>query len=192
MKITRRDAVLTGIVAGVTAATSSANPISANAVVEDTAAGHAGDPGLEFAFEIIAKVEVPMVVGQVGDGERRVVAIKEGSVKGPKLNGKVLPGGTDYQMVRDNGVSELQALYTLETEDGAIIHVDGKGIREATREIAAKINAGEEVAPSDYYFRTTPRLETDSEKYDWVNRRLFVCKGVRKPDTVEIRYYLVT
>lgn len=191
MKITRREAMLTGLVAGVSAASVSAATVGKD-VMEDNATQHAGDPGLEFAFEVIAKVDAPLIVGRVGDGERRVIGIREGSVAGPMLNGKVIPGGADYQMVKDNGVSEVQALYTLETEDGAIIHIEAKGIREATREIAAKINSGELVDPSEYYFRTTPRLQTDSEKYDWVNRRLFVCKGVRKPDGVEIRYYVVT
>ena len=151
-----------------------------------------GDPHLEFMFEVIATLERPLVFGHTGIGERRIIGIAGGLVRGPALNGVVLPGGADWQVVRDDGVSEISARYTLKSDDGALIYVEAPGIREASPEVIRRINAGEIVDPSEYYFRTTPRLETASEKYAWMGRRLFVCKGVRHPDGVEIRYYMVT
>lgn len=158
-----------------------------------TQAAAAGeDPTLEFAFEVIATLDPPLSLGNTGIGERRIIGITGGTVTGPRLNGKVLPGGADWQTVRPDGITEIHARYTLQADDGALIYVDNPGIREATPEVIARINAGEIVDPSEYYFRTVPRLETSSEQYAWMNRRLFVCKGVRLPTGVEIRYFVIT
>lgn len=182
MKISRRESMVAGVVAA-TAVMGSGSTRAASA---------GGDPTLEFAFELIASLEAPMQLGDTGIGQRRIIGITGGTVKGPMLNGVVLPGGADWQIVRPDGVTDISARYTLQADDGALIYVDAPGIREATPEVIARINAGEIVDPSEYYFRTAPRLETSSEKYAWMNRRLFVCKGVRLPDGVEIRYFVVT
>ncbi len=181
MNITRREVVFTGIAASC-GATASA---MARAV-------ESKDPGLEFAFEVVATLEKPLILGQTGIGERRIIGITGGTVKGPALNGVVLPGGADWQIVRGDGVCEISARYTLKSDDGALIYIDAPGIREASPEVVKRINSGATVDPSEYYFRTTPRLETASRKYAWMNRRLFVCKGIRDPAGVEIRYYVIT
>ena len=181
MGISRREAVSTGLAAGIAAAASMV-----------TSGAEAKDPGLEFVFEVVATLEKPLIFGQTGFGERRIIGITGGTVKGPALTGVVLPGGADWQIVRDDGVSEINARYTLRADDGALIYIDAPGIREASPAVIQRINSGESVDPSEYYFRTTPRLETAGKKYAWMNRRLFVCKGIRHPDGVEIRYYVIT
>jgi hypothetical protein len=150
------------------------------------------DLTLEFVFEVMASLESPQIFGNTGIGERRIIGITGGTVTGPKLNGVVLRGGADWQLVRSDGMSDIHARYTLQADDGALIYIDAPGIREASPAVIARINAGEIVDPSEYYFRTVPRIETASEKYAWMNRRLFVCKGVRLPMGVEIRYYMIT
>ena len=150
------------------------------------------DPTLEFVFEVIASLEEPLIFGNTGIGERRIIGITGGTVTGPELQGVVLPGGADWQLVRSDGMSDIHARYTLQADDGALIYIDAPGMREASPTVIARINAGEIVDPSEYYFRTVPRIETASEKYAWMNRRLFVCKGVRLPRGVEIRYYMIT
>ncbi len=182
MKISRRES----LVAGMAAVTAVMGPTSTRAATASE------DPRLEFAFELVASLDAPMQLGDTGIGQRRIIGVTGGTVKGPMLNGVVLPGGADWQVVRADGVTEISARYTLQADDGALIYVDAPGIREATPAVIARINAGEIVDPSEYYFRTTPRLETSAEKYAWMNRRLFVCKGVRLPDGVEIRYFVVT
>ncbi|MES2625230.1 MAG: DUF3237 domain-containing protein [Pseudomonadota bacterium] len=182
MKLSRRESLVAGF------ATLAAVTASAQA----NAAAASDDPTLEFAFELVASLDAPLQLGNTGVGQRRIIGVTGGTIKGPMLNGVVLPGGADWQIVRADGVTEISARYTLQADDGALIYVDAPGIREATPEVIARINAGEIVDPSEYYFRTTPRLETSSEKYAWMNRRLFVCKGVRLPDGVEIKYYVIT
>lgn len=93
-----------------------------------------------------------------------------------------MSGGADWQIVRSDGVAELDANYQIKTDDGVIIYVKNNGLRVASPEIAAKIAKGENVDPSQYYFRTIPKLEAPKGKYDWVNNSLFLCKGIRKPD----------
>lgn len=182
MKFNRRESLVAGM-ATLTAVAASGPARSASAT---------DDPTLEFAFEVVASLEVPQQLGNTGIGERRIIGITGGTVKGPMLNGIVLPGGADWQIVRPDGVSDISARYTLQADDGALIYVDAPGIREASPAVIARINAGEIVDPSEYYFRTAPRLETASPTYAWMNRRLFICKGIRLPDGVEIRYYVVT
>ena len=181
MIMSRRKAVSAGLMTGVAALTSNRSE-----------AAEPKDPGLEFVFEVVATLEKPLIFGQTGIGERRIIGITGGTVKGPKLNGIVLPGGADWQIVREDGVSEINARYSIKSDDGALIYIEAPGIREASPAVIKRINSGEIVDPSEYYFRTTPRLETSSEKYAWMGRRLFVCKGIRHPDGVEIRYYMIT
>ena len=181
MSMSRREALAAGVATGVAALASN-----------KASAAEPKDPSLEFVFEVVATLEKPLIFGQTGIGERRIIGIIGGTVKGPKLNGIVLPGGADWQIVREDGVSEINARYSIKSDDGALIYIEAPGIREASPAVIKRINSGEIVDPSEYYFRTTPRLETSSEKYAWMGRRLFVCKGIRHPDGVEIRYYMVT
>jgi hypothetical protein len=181
MKVTRREVLLAGLAASVAA--------TASAKEHET---ESGDPELEFVFEVVATLEKPLVFGNTGMGERRIIGVTGGTVKGPALNGVVLPGGADWQIIREDGVSEINARYTIQADDGALIYVEAPGIREASPDVIRRINSGEIVSPSDYYFRTTPRLETAATKYAWMGRRLFVCKGIRHPDGVVIRYYKIT
>jgi hypothetical protein len=39
-------------------------------------------------------------LGNTPYGERRIIDILGGTVEGPKLKGKILPGGADWQIVR--------------------------------------------------------------------------------------------
>lgn len=150
------------------------------------------DLQLEYVFDISVTLDPPVTVGRTGVGVRRIIPITGGTVRGPALNGVVMPGGADWQVIRDDGVTDIDARYTIRADDGALIYISNPGIREATPEVIARLTAGEIVPPSQYYFRTTPRCETSSEKYRWMTRRLFVCRGVRNPNSVDIRYYRIT
>jgi len=77
-------------------------------------------PRTEFAYEVIVDLEPTLSLGQSPIGERRMVPIVGGTFEGPNIRGKVLPGGADRQLVRRDGVRQLNALYELQTDDGAI------------------------------------------------------------------------
>ena len=77
------------------------------------------------------------MLGATPYGERRIINILGGTVEGPKLNGTVLPGGADWQIVRADGVVHLQARYTIETSAGGRILVDAEGYRHGPPDVMA-------------------------------------------------------
>jgi hypothetical protein len=149
------------------------------------------EPSLEFVFKVEAELDPPIELGVIGGLRKRIIPIKGGRVSGPRLNGMVVPGGADWQSIRPNNVAEIFAKYTLKSDDGVLITVDNPGVRRGPDEVMKRLIAGERVDPSSYYFRTTPRLEAPDGAYGWVNESVFVCQGVRWPDSVEIRFFAV-
>ena len=72
-------------------------------------------------------------------GRRRVIPITGGRFSGERLSGRVLPGGADWQVIRADGVADLDARYTLETADGALIYVRNKGYRHGPDEVIKRL-----------------------------------------------------
>jgi hypothetical protein len=149
-------------------------------------------PGLTHIADLSADVAAPIEVGTSAVGRRRVIPVLGGRVTGPRLRGRVLPGANDYQIIRSDGVLELQARYIIETDDGALIFVENSGMREGPADVLAKQAAGEWVDPSLVYFRTVPRFETAAPAYQWLMRRIFLCAGARFPTEVKVAFYEVT
>lgn len=148
-------------------------------------------PRLTLAFELRAKVGPPTEVGQVTGGRRRIVQILGGTFEGPRLRGKVLPGGADWQLIQTDGFSQLDTRYTLETDRGQIIYVQNKGLRDAPPEVMKRLLGGEVVDPSLVYFRTVPTFETAAPDLQWLVRSVFVGTGERYPDDVVVRFWRV-
>jgi Protein of unknown function (DUF3237) len=148
-------------------------------------------PQLEFAFEVRAKVAAPTVLGAVPGGTRRIVDVLGGTFEGPKIKGKIRPGGADWQIIRPDGFTEVDARYTLETDNGELIYVSNVGIRHAPHDVLAKLNAGELVDQALVYFRTVPKMETSAPGLQWLTRSIFICTAERYPDAVVIRYWRV-
>jgi Protein of unknown function (DUF3237) len=132
-----------------------------------------------FLMTLQVAVAPPQTIGAVPHGKRATAPITSGTFDGPRLRGKVLPGGGDWTLLRPDGVLELDLRITLETDDGALIHMTSFGFRHGPPEVLAALARGERVDPSSYYFRTTPRFETGSPKYDYLNRLLAVASGDR-------------
>jgi len=124
-------------------------------------------------------------------GRRRIIAITGGRFFGPRLSGRVLAGGADWQVIRADGVAELDARYTLETEDGALVYVRNRGYRHGPADVLKRLAAGENVDPAQYYMRTTPIFETGDERYAWLNRIVCVARGARRPAAVELEVFEV-
>src|ERR1700687_1581917 len=126
-------------------------------------------------------VASPQKLGPVPHGTRVTAPIASGQFEGPRLRGKVLPGGGDWTLLRGDGVLELDLRVTLETDDGALIHMTSWGMRHGPADVVAALARGESVDPSAYYFRTLPRFETGHPKYEFLNRLLAVASGDRRP-----------
>jgi len=149
-------------------------------------------PELAFAFEVVVQVGPPLVVGPGACGTRRIVAILGGTFEGPALQGRVLPGGADWQIIHADGLSQLDTRYTLETDSGDLIYVQNRGIRHAPAEVMERLLAGEPVDPAQVYFRTTPVFETAAPSLQWLTRSVFVGTGERQPLTVTVRFWRMT
>jgi hypothetical protein len=149
-------------------------------------------PELEFVFAAQVTVDPPLELGDVAKGARRIVPIAGGEFEGPLLRGKVLPGGGDWQILRGDGVAELEARYTLRTDDGALIYVRNLALRHGPPEVMAAIAAGRAVDPGSYYFRGAVTFETSAARYAWLTKHIIICTAAREAARVLLKFYKVT
>jgi hypothetical protein len=146
---------------------------------------------LQPLFRAEITLAAPQELGETPQGRRRIIGITGGRFAGERLSGRVLAGGADWQVTRPDGVADLDARYTLETSDGALIYVRNRGYRHGAPETMRRLAAGEAVDPSLYYMRTTPRFETGDARYAWLNRIVCVGTGARHTDAVELEVFEV-
>lgn len=148
-------------------------------------------PQLEKVFSIEVSVDKPVVVGQDDvHGRRQLIPISGGIVSG-RLSGKVLPGGVDSQIIRPDGFTELVARYAIALDDGCSVYIDNAGVRRVAPEVAGEVANGKIVDPGYVYFVTVPKFEVYDSKYAWLERSIFLCRGIRLPDKVLLNYYEV-
>jgi Protein of unknown function (DUF3237) len=151
-------------------------------------------PMLELVHIFTAFVDVaaPIDLGPVATGRRRIVPILGGTVSGPRLNATILPGGADWQIIRPDGTAEVVARYWLKAEDGTMISVVNKGLRRGPPAVLARLAAGEDVDPSEYYFRTSPTFDVTLGPHGWLADNIFVATGQRRAAQVVITVHMLT
>ena len=145
----------------------------------------------KYVFTITARIGGVTTVGDTGHGVRRIIPILGGEVRGENVNGKVCAFGADFQIIRPNELIELEARYAFETDDGATVYVENKGIRFGPAELLQKLKRNEPVDPKLIYFRTVPRFETGHAKYRWLMESLFIASAARHTDRVIIDVHQV-
>lgn len=148
-------------------------------------------PTLEFVTRLQVEVDSVLELGQAQGGRRRFIPITGGSFSGPGLNGRVLGGGGDWQTVRQDGVAVLEARYFMQTDEGDLIEVTNTGYRHASPPVMERLLKGEPVPSEDYYFQTTPRLQTTSKHYAWLNKTVFIGAAERMPNSVIVNLFSV-
>jgi hypothetical protein len=144
----------------------------------------------KYVFTITARIGEVTTAGDIGHGVRRIIPIIGGEVRGD-INGKVLAFGADFQIIRPNELIELEAKYAFETDDGATVYVENKGIRFGPVDLLQKLKRGEPVDPKLIYFRTVPKFETGHANYRWLMENLFVASAARHADRVVIDVHQV-
>jgi hypothetical protein len=150
-------------------------------------------PGLEFVYEAGGSLGAPIPIGETADGTRRIIPIFEGgAVEGPLIRGAMLGNAADWQLTRPDGVTVADAIYAIRTDDGVIIQIRNRGLRHGPPEVMARLVAGEQVDPAEYYFRTIPEFIAPKGRYDWMNRSIFVCSGARYPAGIRLWVWRVT
>jgi len=123
----------------------------------------------------------PQTFGLVPHGIRTFVPVSGGDFEGPRLRGRIVPGGGDWLLLRSDGVLELDLRITLETDDHALIYMTFQGVRHGPPDAIEALGRGEVVDPARYYFRTLPRFETSTERYAFLNRIITVGSGEARP-----------
>lgn len=149
------------------------------------------NPILEHVCTLNVQLDPIREMGPGRAGQRRIIPIVGGEVSGPRLSGRILNLGADWQTVFADGLAELDTRYAMETQDGATIEIVNYGFRHGPAEVLAAVARGEEVDPASYYMRTHARLETGDPRYDWVNRTLFLGVGARDKARVRVALYAI-
>jgi hypothetical protein len=98
-----------------------------------------------------------------------------------------LIGGADWQILRSDGVLELDARYAIKEQGGGVVQVLSQGLRHGPPEVMARLARGEEVDPESYFFRTVMRFETGAGELAWLNKTIAVATAERKARRVELR-----
>jgi muconolactone delta-isomerase len=150
------------------------------------------DPHLTRVFRLEATLGEPLDLGDTARGRRRIVALTGGTFAGPELTGKLLPGASaDWQIVLADGTTLGDIRYTLQTDTGALIYVQSRGVRHGPAEVIARLGRGEAVDAGEYTFRTATRIETAAPEFDWLNKGVFISVGGRQSGGVNYETYLV-
>ena len=136
----------------------------------------ANEPQLEFLGEVSVETALPQAIGENPHGNRQIVPVTGGSFAGPRLKGKVLPGG-DWTLERPDGVRELDARVTWQTEDGALLYVTYRGYRTKISGVFPRWLAGEQIPPEEYYHMVTLRFETTAAQYAWLQQVVVIGRG---------------
>lgn len=140
-------------------------------------------------FTLQATVPDAQLVPNGPYGTRLYIPVLGGHFKGERLSGEVLPGGADSQLLRHDGVAELDVRVALKTDDGVIIYMNGVGMRHGPPEVLARIKNGEQVDKSEYYFRESMMFEAPPGRYEWLNRIIAVASGERTDKYVLIEFF---
>lgn len=121
-------------------------------------------PQLEFVMQLRVLIDNAYSVGETPHGRRLVIPISGGTFEGPALKGTILSGGADYQLGNADGSrTELEAIYSIQTDDGVNIHVRNRGLICNDK--------------SSFYFKAAPQFEAPADsKYAWLNNAIFVCQ----------------
>jgi hypothetical protein len=153
-------------------------------------------PGLVWMAQVRCEVGAVHSLGVNADGgaggERRWVPLTGGTVSGPELQGRIVEGGVDWQLLRADGVLEISAHYVVNTDDGAFIEVTSNGLRHGPPDVMARLARGEAVAASEYFFRTAMRFATGHPAWLQLNKVMALGVGQREAGRVLLDVYRVT
>ena len=148
-------------------------------------------PKFEWLMNLAVEVGELTSMGDGPLGERRIVPILGGTFEGTGLRGEVLPGGNDWQILRKDGVLDLDARYVLKDASGGLVRVTSQGYRHGPAEVLAALARGVEVDPAKYFFRTVMRFETGAPRLEWLNRTIALATAERKARQVLLNAFRV-
>lgn len=147
-------------------------------------------PPLFHALHLEVEVGAPVEVGRTPAGLRRVIPITGGTVSG-LFDGRVVPGGADFQLLRTETETVADAKYVLESDQGELVYVQNLALRTGSPEDIERLGHDLPVDPARIYFRSTPRFETAAPRLAELTSSVFVGSGTRLPRAVVFDFYRV-
>ena len=145
----------------------------------------------EFLCELKADLVLPpQLVGQGPHGTRMIVNISGGTIEGPKLNGKLLPGA-DYVLIRPDGATQLDVRGEILTHDGKLIYMQYRGISVLTPATNHRLSMGEPLEQLEYQYHMVPIFETGAEEYRWLNKVVAVGVGMQAKNFMSYKIYVI-
>lgn len=148
-------------------------------------------PEIRFAFTIEAEIEPPRSSGCGPLGQRLHIPITGGRVDGPRLRGRILPGGSDWPVIGPDGNSRIDAHYTIEAEDGTLIYVRNRGIRVSSAEALEQVRSGREPETGSFYMRAAPVFDAPDGPHEWLRHRIFLSTLQPTPTGVIVHVFEV-
>jgi uncharacterized protein DUF3237 len=151
-------------------------------------------PRLQLTLEVRAQVGPPIELGAFDHRRHRLVPIVGGTFEGRgdlRVRGRLLPGGADKQIIHDDGLTDADARYVLETDRGELVYVRNRGLRHAPPDVMARLLDGELVDPSLVYFYSVPTFETSAPDLQVLTRSIFIGSGERYPSEVVLLFWRV-
>lgn len=152
------------------------------------------EPAFEFCFELRVDVADAIPLGGSDQGEGlHFAGITGGALDGPRLRGRILPGGGDWWHGRGLTV-RLDARYVIEAElpggvGRAAIDVVNRGTWRADPESFERMLAGEPVGERELYYRTAFVFQTEHPGLQWLAESQFVGYARPEPGRVVIRVF---
>jgi hypothetical protein len=142
-----------------------------------------GEVGLEHICSYRVRLSPPEIIGPLAEGIRANVYIIDGEVSGPRLRGRIRPGGGDWLQLRPDGIGILDVRGTFELEDGALIYTSYSGVADLGPNGYSAFLEGK--AASRVRLRIAPRYQTGHPNYGWINR--LQCIGVGEVDLEQMK-----
>lgn len=115
----------------------------------------------EEIMQLHVQIAPPLDIGRNDDGHLRVIPITGGYFQGELFNGKIIPGGADWNTEITQNYNHVHAVYCIQEDDGTILSIDNEGWIDFS---------------SDSIIRTVPRITTvgGKGKYDVFKTGVFV------------------
>jgi hypothetical protein len=135
-------------------------------------------PQLQYAWEERVDLDRSQLIGQAGTGTAFTVPITGGTFSGPDIEGTIVPGGADYQLLDHQGVFHVDAIYMLKTSDGQYIKVVNEGVVRYDPH-------------GLMYFYTQPKFTAGPGRYEYLNKTIFVGRGLFDGTKLVIRFYQI-
>lgn len=160
----------------------------------DEPSTHPQPPALAYFGRLTIDVAEPVEVGRTFAGQRRVIPIIGGTLVGPEVTGTILNAGADFQVLRSATVSDLDARYVVELDDGARLFVTNVAYRTGSAEDISALADGRHVPAERIYFRCAPRFEvadTQTSSWQWLESTVVIGSGRREPNAVIIDLWVV-